>query len=106
MTVTWVPYSSIPTTTALVAIGTATVTATSAIAWSIVATNFATTNDTPRVDFARYDGSTSYYVMRNVPIIPGGSVICPNQAMASGYQMRVAVTATTVAVTMSLANIS
>lgn len=107
MTVTWVPYSVIPTSTALTAINTAAVTATSALAFGITVAQTATTNATLYADITRYDGTTHYYQVRQEPVYPGGSpVIVQALALSSGYSVYAAVTATTAHVSMSVAEIS
>lgn len=105
MTVTWVATSGFPTSTAIAAIYTNTATKSVVSQFSIVQS--ATTNRIIVVDVTRYNGTTDFYLARNVPVNPGGGYILPpGVVLATGHSIRAAVSATTAVVTLSAAEIS
>jgi hypothetical protein len=99
MAATIVAFStSISTSTSLVSIGYTTATGVTAFAVGLNVANTATTNRTAYVDVTRFDGTNNHYIVRQAPIYPGSSISpirTDNRfAMASGYQIRAAITST------------
>jgi len=99
MAITVRPFATnISTTTSLTSIGYTTATGATAFVVSLNIANTATTNQTAYVDVTRFDGTNNHYIVRQAPVYPNSAIIPVRTnsriAMASGYEVRVAITST------------